>query len=304
MDFTRFQTLKEKFNLPENLDGFLTGNLDIVKSLCMIAVITVLSYEVTDLFYKIISIPLIRQETSFLSVKSPATAMTTTQSRPASDYAVITERNLFRSTLKPVAIHQGDQLDASLEQAEFDLKGTVAGNTSFNYIIVEERLSKKQKLYKLGDKIGTRELIKIGRNTATFKENGREITLKVKATIEGDLFTHASPTANRAADSMTLSREAIREQLNDLKTIMNQAVIRPFLREGVQEGFIISNIVPDSIYAKMGLQNGDIIIAANNKPLQNAGNLLQVVNSLQSGKSISLNVKRAGKMETIHYSFQ
>ena len=84
---------------------------------------------------------------------------------------------------------------------------------------------------------------------------------------------------------------------------MNQAVVRPYLNKGVQEGFIISNIAPDSLYEKMGLQNGDIIIDVNNKHIQSADNLLQTVNLMQSGSSIALNIKRNGKNETINYSF-
>ena len=79
--------------------------------------------------------------------------------------------------------------------------------------------------------------------------------------------------------------------------------MRPFLNKGVQEGYIISNIVPNSLYEKMGLQNGDIIIDVNNNRMQNASDVMQVLNSMQSGSSIDLNVKRNGKTETINYSF-
>ena len=84
---------------------------------------------------------------------------------------------------------------------------------------------------------------------------------------------------------------------------MKNAVVRPFLSKGVQEGLIISNIAPDSLYEKMGLQNGDIIIDVNNKPMQSTDNLLQTVNLIQYGSSIVVNVKRNGKIETINYSF-
>jgi general secretion pathway protein C len=100
-----------------------------------------------------------------------------------------------------------------------------------------------------------------------------------------------------------LSKKTVNENLNDLKSIMNQAVVRPSLNEGVQEGLIISNIAPNSLYEKMGLQNGDIIIDINNKPIQGADNLLQTVNLMQSGGNINLNIKRNGKIETINYSF-
>ena len=84
---------------------------------------------------------------------------------------------------------------------------------------------------------------------------------------------------------------------------MNQAVLRPFLDRGVQEGYLISNIVSNSLYEKAGLQNGDVIIDINNNKMKNANEMLQVINSMQSGSSMSLNIKRNGKTETINYSF-
>ena len=83
---------------------------------------------------------------------------------------------------------------------------------------------------------------------------------------------------------------------------MNQALVRPFMNKGVREGYIISNIAPNSIYEKAGLQNGDIIIDVNNSQMRNANDILQVLDSLQSGGSLEMNIKRNGKAETINYS--
>lgn len=95
----------------------------------------------------------------------------------------------------------------------------------------------------------------------------------------------------------------VTDNLGDLNAIMSQAVMRPYLNKGVQEGLIISNIAPNSLYEKMGLQNGDIIMDVNNKHMQSADNLLQTVNLIQSGGNITVNFKRNGKIETINYSF-
>jgi general secretion pathway protein C len=73
---------------------------------------------------------------------------------------------------------------------------------------------------------------------------------------------------------------------------------------GAQQGYIISNIKPNSIYQKLGLQNGDIIIDVNNKRMQNIDDLLELVNLMQAGQNIVLNLKRNGKDERINYSFQ
>ena len=280
-----------------------TIDITLLRSFLILLAITILSYEAIGLFYKIISFPLTNQTATSKNNISSSGITDNFQHNQLQDHGIITERNLFLSTLKAIGDNQleGGLFDSDQKNMDFDLKGTVAYNSSFGFIVIEERGNHKQKLYRMGDMIGSAKLIKITRNTAILKDGGREITLKIKATMEGPLLSN-SP--NRTAPrSLTLSKKTVNENLNDLKSIMNQAVVRPFLNEGIQEGYIISNIAPNSLYEKMGMQNGDVVIDINNKHMQSAEDLLQMVNLMQSGSSITLNVKRNGKIETINYSF-
>lgn len=282
-------------------------DITLLRPFLILLAITILSYEAIDLFYKIISFPLTNQTTASKNHVSSPVIKDNFQPDQLQDYGIITERNLFLSTLKAVSDKQseGGLFDSDQKVTDFDLKGTVACNSSFGFIFIEERDTHKQKLYRLGDNIGSAKLIKITRNTATLSSGGREITLKVKATLEGPLLPNSPDREKNSSTSrsMTLSKKTVNENLSDLKSLMSQAVVRPYLNKGIQEGMIISNIAPNSLYERMGLQNGDIIIDVNNKPIQGADNLLQTVNLMQSGGNIALNIKRNGKIETINYSF-
>ena len=297
------QLIKEWFNRTKNINASPAIDITLLRPFLILLAITILSYEAINLFYKIISFPLTNQTATSKNNISSSGTTDNFQHNQLQDYGIITERNLFLTTLKAVSDKQseGGLFDSDQKITDFDLKGTVACNSSFGFIFIEERDTHKQKLYRLGDMIGSAKLIKITRNTATLRSEGREITLKVKATLEGPLLPNSPGSATPR--SMTLSKKIVNENLSDLKSIMSQAVVRPFLNEGVQEGLIISNIAPNSLYEKMGLQNGDIIIDVNNKRMQSSDNLLQTVNLMQSGSSITLNVKRNGKIETINYSF-
>ena len=297
------QLIKEWFNRIKNIHAIPAIDITLLRPFLILLAITILSYEAIGLLYKIISFPLTNQTATSKNNISSSGTTDNLQHNQLQDYGIITERNLFLSTLKAISDKQseGGLFDSDQKITDFDLKGTVACNSSFGFVIIEERDSHKQKLYRLGDKIGSAKLTKITRNTATLNSGGREITLKVKATLEGPLLPNSPDRA--ASRSMTLSKKMVNENLTDLKSLMKNAVVRPFLSKGVQEGLIISNIAPDSLYEKMGLQNGDIIIDVNNKPMQSADNLLQTVNLIQSGSSIVVNVKRNGKIETINYSF-
>jgi general secretion pathway protein C len=297
------QIIKEWSNRMRNVSALPAIDITLLRPFLILLAITILSYEAIDLFYKIISFSLTKQTAAVRNNVSSSITTDNSQPNQLQDYGIITERNLFLSTLKAVNDKQseGGLMDSDENFMNIDLKGTVACNSSFGFIFIEERDSHKQKLYRMGDNIGSAKLIKITRNTATLRSDGREITLKVKAMIEGSLLPNSPGRAT--SRNMTLNKKAVSENLNDLKSIMNQAVVRPFLNEGVQEGLIISNIASNSLYEKMGLQNGDIIIDINNKPVQNIDNLLQTVNLIQSGGSVTLNVKRNGRIEAINYSF-
>jgi len=297
------QLIKEWFGRMSNLSALPAIDLTLLRPFLILLAITILSYEAINLFYKIISFPPTNQTAAVKTNVSSPVIKDNSPPDQLQDYGIIIERNIFLSTLKAVSDKQseGEHFDSEQKITDFDLKGTVVCNSSFGFIFIEERDTHKQKLYRLGDNIGSAKLIKITRNTATLRIDGRETTLKVKATLEGSLLPNSPSSAT--SKNMTLSKKTVNENLSDLKSIMSQAVVRPYLNKGVQEGLIISNIAPNSLYEKMGLQNGDILIDVNNKPLQSADNLLQTVNLMQSGSSIDLNVKRNGKIETINYSF-
>lgn len=295
--------IKERWKQIRNIRSIQTMDADLLRSFLIILAITLLSYEVTDLFYKIISIPLSKQ-TAAVKGNGGSEAKDNHERPQLQDYSIISERNLFLTTLKPAGGNESGVFDSDQKNADFDLKGTVACNSSFGFIVLEERGTRKQKLYKLGDKVGSSKLTKITRNTATLKNEEREITLKIKETMEGSLLPN-SPGAGRgnAAARFNPNMKAGNENFNHMESIMNQAVVRPFMNKGVQEGYIISNIAPNSLYEKAGLQNGDIIIDVNNNQMHNANDILQVLNTMQSGGSVELNIKRNGRNETLNYSF-
>jgi general secretion pathway protein C len=300
------ELLKEQIKEIRNMNVHQLINSDLSRSFLILLAITMLSFETTDLFYRIISIPLTKQVIDVTSERI-SSSTESNQRRQLQDYSIIAERNLFLTTLKEAGGNEaGGIFDSGQKTADFDLKGTVACNSSFGFIIVEERENHKQKLYRLGDNIGSRKLTKITRNTAVLKNEEGEVTLKIKETMEDSLLSN-SPVARRdypTAKISNLVKKNVDRNLNQLESIMNQAVMRPFMNKGIREGYIISNIAPNSVYEKAGLQNGDIIIEINNNRMQNANDIMQLLSSMQSGSRMELSIKRSGKTENINYTLE
>lgn len=293
------QLIKGWFGRISNIRSIHAIASTLLRMFLIFLAVTLLSYEAISLFYKIISFPLAGQTNH---VESNVTAPSVTDNNKIgsiADYGIIVERNLFRSTLKAV---KNNELDGGFpvseeEFTDFDLKGTVASNSSLGFIFIEDCKSKKQRFYRLGDMIGSGRLIKITRNMATLKIDGREITLRVKVTAEGQ------PFSNSRFRNLTIDRKTVNNNLGNLNALMKGAVVRPFIHNGVQEGFIVSNIVPNSLYEKMGLQNGDRLIDINDKKI-NAASLMQALDLMKSGSRLALNIQRKGQSETINYVFE
>jgi len=266
-----------------------------VQPFLIVVAITLLSFLVVDIFYNIVGL---RMAYGKVVVKSHSTAVVSpwTQARSAESYHIITERNLFATTLKAIAgANAGGSLLPSEEYTAFDLKGTIAVDQSQGYAIVEEKGKGKQKLYRIGEMIGSARLVSITRNTAVLKNGDKDFVMKIK----DNTVTSFTGRGNRIA----ISKQDVTQSLGDLKSIMSQAVVKPFLKDGVQQGFVVSNIVPGSLYQKLGLRNGDVIVDVNDKRLEGADDVLQLMNVMQAGGSVSVNLLRGGQNETINYSF-
>jgi general secretion pathway protein C len=169
------------------------------------------------------------------------------------------------------------------------------------YVIVEEKGKGKQKLYKLGEMIGSARLIRITRNTAVLQDGEKEFVMKVKEVDKGAL---PGVPSIMGSESAGISRQESVQAFGDMKSVMSQAIVRPFLSAGTPQGFIVSNIVPGSVYQRLGIQNGDVIVDVNNKKLESADDIINLFNAMQAGGSVSVNLIRGGKKETVNYTFQ
>ncbi|HQP24195.1 MAG TPA: PDZ domain-containing protein [Smithellaceae bacterium] len=274
---------------------------DYVKPFIIVMVITIFSFLLVDIFYNVLSLKMVYGSKDGNIV--PAAAVESVmQGRSVEQYKIITERNLFSTTLQPVANENAvGEFLPSEEYTAFDLKGTVAINESIGYVIVEEKGKGKQKLYKLGEMIGQAKLIRITRNTAVLEDGGKEFVMKVKEADKGAL---TGGPAVMGSEPVGISRQESAQALGDMKSVMSQAIVRPFLSAGVPQGFIVSNIVPGSVYQRLGIQNGDVIVDVNNKKLENTDDIINLFNAMQAGGSVSVNLVRGGKKETVNYTFQ
>jgi general secretion pathway protein C len=288
------------FSLPD-LRGLLS------RQTAILVMMAVFLFQGVEIFYKVLTLQLIRMKPATAAeIRAPAAAAAVRE--PADAYRAIPERNLFGTTTKAVADKPSGvaQQDVGLL---IDLKGTVAGETRYEYAILEEKGTRKQRLVKAGDVIAGAKVVRITRNTVGLLIEDRERTLKMAETKEAHIFPQAAGAAAPSVSpgSLVLDQSEIGaglEDIGDMGSMLRQAQVRPYFNAGVSEGFMISNIKAGSLYQRMGIIDGDIIRGVNNRPIRTADDISEFFDAIKSGADMALSITRRGKPETLNYQFR
>ncbi len=80
--------------------------------------------------------------------------------------------------------------------------------------------------------------------------------------------------------------------------------IQPVYRGGVVNGFRVLQVQPGSIYAMLGVQNGDIIMDVNGQIVDNPQKALSFFDQLGPGQDVGVKVNRFGRHRTITYKMK
>ena len=231
------------------------------------------------------------------------------EKEPLDTYRVIWERNLLRTTDQVTAVEGQMDLDSlQATRLQIELLGTVAGDGTYNYAIIEEKDKKKQRLLKVGDTIGNATLARVMRNAVVFKVGDRDEVLKMKrpeerasSRAEGVPGRVPSPAEARDAGAPPAEPGSQADVLN----ILTQARLSPHISmgsSGKPDGVAVSNIRPGSIVQNIGLVNGDVIQEVNGKAISNSSDIVEAYKDLKPGSTISVKIRRMGKQVTLNYN--
>jgi general secretion pathway protein C len=235
---------------------------------------------------------------------------------PESYYELILTRNLF--DLKKTTNESDPGLDVnSLEQTKLNLKlwGTVSGVGQQAYAVIEDTSKREQNLYRKGDDIQNATIKMILREKVVLSVRGKDEVLEMEkmeggsspfsvsrrfpTSVSSSLGSRSMPTQR-----ITLQRSMIEESIQDINKLMTQVKIMPHLEDGQPSGLSVSNIQPNSIFRRMGLRNGDILMGVDGENIQSVDDALKLYQNLTNAEGVKVQLKRRGRERTIDYSIR
>jgi len=228
------------------------------------------------------------------------------QPKVLTDYEPVAGRNLFKvSDMAISGSNSALSLD-ELERTELQLTlwGTIAGAGDMAWAIIEDKATRSQGLYKVGDTVQNATLTHVFRNKVVLNLNGKDQVLE---TMEGD-GTGSGGAAGpmgpgeTGAGKITVDKSTINESLKDVNSLMKDVRIRPHFSNGQSDGLIVSGIRGDSTFKKLGLRNGDIIMGVDGGKIESVDDAMKLYSGLKNMQNMKIEIKRRGQVQTLDYN--
>ena len=101
-----------------------------------------------------------------------------------------------------------------------------------------------------------------------------------------------------------IDKSLVEKALANPMALAKGARVVPAVKNGKPDGFKLYAIRPSSVYAKLGLTNGDTLQSINGFELTSADKALEVYTKLREATQLQVEITRRGKPMTLNYSIR
>jgi type II secretion system protein C len=260
---------------------------------------------------------------------APTSDMDLNAQRPRAIYNIIKERDVFNLAPAP-------EVSAPVENENLNIKllGTshLTGGAR-DFAIIEDDAGNEQ-LYRLGETIpDVGRLVQISKNRVVIMHNGHRVAVEIPKDSLGDsgndegvprplvrphgmrspfirnpMIRMRRPAAKAdgvhkiAPHKYLVDRSTINSDMQNMSQLLTQVRALPIIENGASNGFRLSEIQPGSLFDQLGLQDGDVLTAISGQQLTDPARAMQMLSTLQSRSSVSINLLRNGAPILLNYS--
>ncbi len=247
------------------------------------------------------------------------------ESRSIHSYRPILDRDLFKIQKIPqVPETKKDVNLENLEETSLNLKlwGTVSGDPERAYAVIEDTQKRQQNLYRVGDSIQNAQVKAILREKVVLTVGGKDEILAMEKVEQnsgrvpsryaarssrpgfGRSESGSNMSAPVRAQRISLRREMINDAMQDVTKLMTEIAVRPHMEDGQPAGLTLTNIKPNSVFRRMGLRNGDVLVGVGGQEIRSVDDALQLYEKLKSADDVAVQLKRRGRDQTINYNIR
>jgi general secretion pathway protein C len=233
----------------------------------------------------------------------PQAATAAPRIEPLEAYAPIAARDVFN--LAPAA---SPSADGSLRLVGVGFQGGEAR------AVVEDATSHHQDLVRAGDAIAGGRVVSIAWDHVVLATPRGEAVLALAPAKERTPEPAAEPAVaadtsgasvrQTSATAFVVDRRALIGAAEDPSGLLTQLRAVAEVQDGRPSGFRLFQMKDDSIFRRLGLQNGDVVQRVNGEPLADPTHLLGFLQRLRTEPRVALDIRRGPERRTLVYDLR
>jgi general secretion pathway protein C len=168
------------------------------------------------------------------------------------------------------------------------------------FIAVEDK--KKITLVGLNESFKGYKLIDVKPDRAIFDKKGRhyELLFKEKELKKGSISV-AEPEIIQDDAAVFIKRKEIKHYAKNFDAIWKNIKIKEIIKKKRLKGFEVTWVKKGSLFAKLGLMKGDIIVGVNGKTLKSVSQVFKIYNNMDKMDSLKLKIMRNNQEKELEY---
>lgn len=280
-------------------------------ALVNLVLLTIAAYFAVGLFYQFVNLQF-KKAPSIDPVEVDSGKPTPIENRPFAFYQPVISRDLFKTQKTVAAKPETKSVDVeNLEETQLKLKlwGTVSGDAQNAYAVIEDLQKREQNLYRVGDSVQDATVKVILREKVVLNVSGKDEVLAMEditqAGSRAAVRRPVSPSPRRFAKGavrkqrISIRRSMIDQSLDNVNKLMTEIAIRPH-----EDGLSLSNIKPNSVFRRMGLRNGDVLVGINGQEIRSVEDAMGLYEGLKNASELEVQLKRRGRDRSITYNIR
>jgi general secretion pathway protein C len=264
--------------------------------------VTAAAYAGSTLFLAYLDREIVKELPSPAPAKSSEANKASPPLSPADDSRTVAKRSLPPERKEVTSKKTSRaQEKPGLSSLNLKLLGTVVNEKGSSWAIILDLDRDRQDMVIVGSVVAGARVISIAKDRVVLNVSGREEILVLGAEGTRPASTRDDQGAKESATSTyVLDRETVRENLDDLPSLLMQARAELYLKEGRPEGFQLSQIQKGSILKSVGFQDGDVIRSVNGQEVRSLEDAIALYQKFGDGDSFTIGILRGEKPKTLH----
>jgi general secretion pathway protein C len=195
--------------------------------------------------------------------------------------------------------------------AELMLLGTAVGSFRETFALVRNTTKQEERVFRLGDMVfDAGRLVEVTRERAFIVAGGKKVELLTPMTPPAAVPAQPAnpqggvPVANMGGGNFVIDQRALNAALDNPAQAMSDARLLPSQKDGKVEGFRVSEVKPNGVFAMVGMKNNDILLRLNDFPVDSPDKALQSFIALKGQSRLKLDLIRDGQPVSFNYDIR